>query len=132
MKKSNKKDVFITDTNELIQYLRQKLPDYEGRGMEDTGVWFELPIEETNDTVKYYIHFGNGQYTVSTNYRNEFYFVEDVDGLINSIKSSYDQSRQESINRHKNIEEECEPLISDREKKLTNLNYNKKKQCILI
>ena len=28
MKKSNKKDVFITDTNELIQYLQQQLSDY--------------------------------------------------------------------------------------------------------
>lgn len=131
MKTNDGKGAFIKDKNKLIQYLRQKLPDYdvvikEGHGVDNNGVRFELPIEETNDAVKYYICFGHGEYTVSTDYRNSFYFEKDVDGLINSIKLAYNQSRQESINKHNNIEEECEQFISDREKELTNLNDNKK------
>ena len=66
------------------------------------------------------------------NYQNSSYFENNIDDLVDTIKSVYKQSCQEILNEYNNIEEGCEQLIGDDEKELTNLNYNKKKQCILI
>ena len=137
MKKSNKKDVFITDTNELIQYLQQQLSDYNAVFKQhkvdgNYEVSIELPIEETNEVLKYYITIGENAYLMDINYQNSSYFENNIDDLVDTIKSVYKQSCQEILNEYNNIEEGCEQLIGDDEKELTNLNYNKKKQCILI
>ena len=60
------------------------------------------------------------------NYQNSSYFENNIDDLVDTIKSVYKQSYQEILDKHNNIEEECEQLIGDDEKELTNLNDNKK------
>ena len=131
MKKSNKKDVFITDKNELIQYLQQQLSDYNAVVKQhkvdgNYEVSIELPIEETNEVLKYDVAIGENAYLMDINYQNSSYFENNIDDLVDTIKSVYKQSYQEVLDKHNNIEEECEQLISDREKELTNLNDNKK------
>ena len=128
---SKKKDVFITDKNELIQYLQQQLSDYNAVVKQykvdgNYEVSIELPIEETNEVLKYYVTIGENAYLMDINYQNSSYFENNIDDLVDTIKSVYKQSYQEVLDKHNNIEEECEQLISDREKKLTNLNDNKK------
>ena len=131
MKKSNKKDVFITDKNELIQYLQQQLSDYNAVVKQhkvdgNYEVSIELPIEETNEVLKYYVTIGENAYLIDINYQNSSYFENNIDDLVDTIKSVYKQSCQENLNEYNNIEEECEQLIGDDEKELTNLNDNKK------
>lgn len=131
MKKSNKKNVFITDKNELIQYLQQQLSDYNAVVKQhkvdgNYEVSIELPIEETNEVLKYDVAIGENAYLMDINYQNSSYFENNIDDLVDTIKSVYKQSYQEVLDKHNNIEEECEQLISDREKELTNLNDNKK------
>ena len=131
MKKSNKKDVFITDTNELIQYLQQQLSDYNAVFKQhkvdgNYEVSIELPIEETNEVLKYYVTIGENAYLMDINYQNSSYFENNIDDLVDTIKSVYKQRCQENLNEYNNIEEECEQLIGDDEKELTNLNDNKK------
>ena len=131
MKKSNKKNVFITDKNELIQYLQQQLSDYNAVVKQhkvdgNYEVSIELPIEETNEVLKYDVAIGENAYLMDINYQNSSYFENNIDDLVDTIKSVYKQSYQEVLDKHNNIEEECEQLISDSEKELTNLNDNKK------
>ena len=131
MKKSNKKDVFITDKNELIQYLQQQLSDYNAVVKQhkvdgNYEVSIELPIEETNEVLKYDVAIGENAYLMDINYQNSSYFENNIDDLVDTIKSVYKQSCQENLNEYNNIEEECEQLIGDDEKELTNLNDNKK------
>ena len=131
MKKSNKKNVFITDKNELIQYLQQQLSDYNAVVKQhkvdgNYEVSIELPIEETNEVLKYDVAIGENAYLMDINYQNSSYFENNIDDLVDTIKSVYKQSYQEVLDKHNNIEEECEQLIGDDEKELTNLNDNKK------
>ena len=131
MKKCNKKDVFITDKNELIQYLQQQLSDYNAVVKQykvdgNYEVSIELPIEETNEVLKYYVTIGENAYLMDINYQNSSYFENNIDDLVDTIKSVYKQRCQENLNEYNNIEEECEQLIGDDEKELTNLNDNKK------
>ena len=131
MKKSNKKDVFITDKNELIQYLQQRLSDYNAVVKQykvdgNYEVSIELPIEETNEVLKYYVTIGENAYLMDINYQNSSYFENNIDDLVDTIKSVYKQRCQENLNEYNNIEEEFEHLIGDDEKELTNLNDNKK------
>ena len=103
MKKSNKKDVFITDKNELIQYLQQRLSDYNAVVKQykvdgNYEVSIELPIEETNEVLKYYVTIGENAYLMDINYQNSSYFENNIDDLVDTIKSVYKQSCQEILN----------------------------------
>ena len=131
MKTNEGKGVFIKDKNELIQYLQQQLSDYNAVVKQhkvdgNYEVSIELPIEETNEVLKYYVTIGENAYLIDINYQNSSYFENNIDDLVDTIKSVYKQSCQENLNEYNNIEEECEQLIGDDEKELTNLNDNKK------
>ena len=131
MKTNDGKGVFIKDKNKLIQYLQQQLSDYNAVVEQhkvdgNYEVSIELPIEETNEFLKYDVTIGENAYLMDINYYNSSYFENNIDDLVDTIKSVYQQSYREILDKHNNIEEECEQLISDRKKELTNLNDNKK------